>query len=281
MTTHDRIDCARINQEIIKLNYARPLPIVHASSSPQYTPYLEDVYVRCDPRPLKAGSINLIQKSISATLATFDARYIVHIEGDTWLIDESVIHGYIAKMEADRRLLLCTCSWNEEGLPSSEGLLLAANRRFARAIRQLGFDYGLRGLNSLGTQFFILRNESKLIDLISALQPVEGRSLEEAFYESFTRRYGRENILRMREREPVHPTKRDECRELSLYCQHWPARGTARDPRPSTHPLYVEEGRSGKKEALERHPAVREGPYLRKLLESSDLAYYNPGAKRY
>ena len=116
LTTHDRIDCARISQEIIKLNYRRPLPIVHAASAPDYRPYLEDVFVSCEPRPLKAGAVNLLQRAITAATSAFDADYLVHLEGDTWLLDEEVIHRYIRKMEADDQVVLCTCSWNEEGL---------------------------------------------------------------------------------------------------------------------------------------------------------------------
>ena len=48
MTTFNRIDCARINQEIIKLNYTNPFSIVHACSSSNYEKYLKDILVVCE-----------------------------------------------------------------------------------------------------------------------------------------------------------------------------------------------------------------------------------------
>lgn len=275
LTTHDRIDCARINQEIIKLNYRRALPIVHAVSATDYRPYLEDVLVSCEARPLKAGALNLLQRSIAAATSAFDADYLVHLEGDTWLMDEDVIQRYIAKMEADERLVLCTCSWNEEGLVTRSGWR-------PRLARRLGFDYRLDGLESLGTQFFIIRNRRAVIDLIMGLAPpAQGQSLEQAFCRDFMRTYSGRNVLRMREREPVHPDKRYQCAELSLHCQHWPARGTTDDPRRRDHPLYVSDTAPGKREVLQWYPGIRKGQYLQKLLGATEFDYYNPGAKRY
>src|SRR6266567_1053893 len=280
LTTHDRIDCARINQEIIKQNYAAPLPIVHACSSSNYDQYLEDLFVKCDMLPLKDGAINLIQQSISAAIVAYDPAYIVHLEGDTWILDERVIRGYIKKMDANDDLLLCTCSWDEHD-PRDVSAGWYPKQVLARAASFFDVDRQLRGVRTLGTQFFILRNRKDLIDLIMALKPVQGESLERTFLREFVSSYRGRNVLRMREREPVHPAKRYQCERLSLFCQHWPACGTAEDPRPKTHPLYVEKTMIGKKEVLQRHGAIRNGPFIRKLLESKTFDYYNPGAKRY
>jgi hypothetical protein len=281
LTTHNRIDCARINQEIIKQNYVDPLPIVHACSSPDYDRYLEDVFVKCQMLPLKDGALNLIQQSISAAIAAYDPTYIVHLEGDTWILDERVIHRYIRKMDANEDCWLCTCSWDDDDDRPVVPAAWNARQILARTASFFDVDRALRGVGSLGTQFFIVKNRKDIIDLIMALKPVQGESLERTFFRMFVSSYRGRNVLRMRDREPVHPAKRYQCEDLSLFCQHWPACGTAEDPRPATHPLYVQRKMIGKKEVLERHEGIRTGPYIRKLLESRTFDYYNPGAKRY
>lgn len=55
LTTHDRIDCAKINQEIFKLNFRTPFRIVHACSGSQAAPYLEDAFLWCEPKPIMPG----------------------------------------------------------------------------------------------------------------------------------------------------------------------------------------------------------------------------------
>lgn len=51
MTSYDRIDCARINQEIFKLNFTHSYILIHATSGINAEPYLEDVFVRTKPKP--------------------------------------------------------------------------------------------------------------------------------------------------------------------------------------------------------------------------------------
>ena len=85
----------------------------------------------------------------------------------------------------------------------------------------------------------------------------------------------------MREREPMHPDKRNRCVEMSLFCQHWPARGTAEDPRPETHPPQASKMTIGKKEVVERQGCLWRRLNIRQLLEGNAHEYSNPGAKRY
>jgi len=57
--------------EIIKLNWASEWPVVHASSAPDYTRYLEDVQVKREPQPLTVGAADLLLASINAAVARF------------------------------------------------------------------------------------------------------------------------------------------------------------------------------------------------------------------
>jgi hypothetical protein len=284
MTTFNRIDCARINQEIIKLNYSNPLPIVHACSGSSYREYLEDVYVPCEPASLHHGALNLLQRSLNSAVESFSPKYIVHLEGDTWIMNERVIYDIIAEMDRNKQLMICSSAWDEDQLAfrymQQPSFPLRLHLMFAAAVRSLGFSYGLTCTDSLATQFFVIRVTSDIIECFSSLEYIPGLDLEQALYRAFMLKFGKRNILRLKEREPVHPYNRFVCDKLSLYSQHWPARGTANDMRDSTHPRYISPIFDGKRESLLRFPSIRRGEHIQKLLNSTTFEYYNQSAAR-
>lgn len=297
LTTYNRVDCARINLELLKLNYARPFTVVHACSG-EWPPGLEDLLVRCaQPQAqtpemsrlerialLQRGALNLIQQGLQATRQAYAPRYIVHLEGDTWIMDEHVIHRALDRMDRDPRLMLYTSAWDEDLVAFDYLKRRDAKARFrlawARLQRRLGRPAGLACRDSLATQFFIMRATPEMMDCFMSLQPIPGLDLEQALHRSFFRRFGERNLLRQREREPVHPFNRYVCRELSLYSQHWPARGTAGDLRDPTHPRFIPPTADGKQEILRRFGSCRRGEHLQRLLSADSVAYYNPGAPR-
>jgi len=136
-------------------------------------------------------------------------------------------------------------------------------------------------MRDFSTQFFIMRNEPALIDQVLAMIPDEHKLAEDAFFEAFTRKFGIDRVLRMAEREPVMPANRYWCHAQDLYCQHWPPKGTAHDPRHWWDPLYVRRNFDGKRETLQRYPHIRNGENLNRLLNATDLTFYNEGAIRY
>lgn len=284
MTTFDRIDCARINQEIVKLNYMNSFPIVHACSSDIYEQYLEDVFVRCERKDLRTGALHLLQRSLRAATEELKPEYIIHLEGDTWIMDQAVIHDIISAMDRNRNLMICTSTWDEDWLAfkylKNPGILLKLQMQFARIIRRFGIPYYLQCTDSLATQFFVIRAIPEVLDCFTNVRFVKGRDLEQAVYRSFMQRFNKHNVLRLRVREPIHPFNRYVCEKLSLYSQHWPAKGTANDSREPTHPRYISPSADGKRETLLKYPSVREGKYLRKLLNAQSFDYYNPGASR-
>lgn len=278
MTSHNRIDCARISQEIIKLNYAAPLPIVHASSSGRYDGYLEDAFASVEPRPLHAGAINLVQTTLRMTRERFpQATNVVHLESDVWLLDERVVHAYVDTM-ARTGALLATCAWSDT-VPRGRATRVADN---ARRLLELPPRRGatLPPMDDLSTQFFIMRMDPVLVDAVLGIVPASNDAAEVMFHDAFTAHFGMERVVRMVEREPVLH-HRYWCEAQSLYCQHWPARGTAHDPRPWWDDLYVAPHFPGKRDTLRAHPAIRRGDHLNRLLVASDLSYYNEGAIRY
>jgi len=284
LTTFNRIDCARINQEIIKLNYKSTFPIVHACSSSSYDEYLEDLLIRCEPGNLKAGALDLLQQSLEAAVAKFKPDYLVHLEGDTWIMDEGVIHDIIAAMDRNKSLMICTSAWDEDWLAfkylKSPGTLLKLQMLFAKVIRRFGIPYYLQCTDSLATQFFVIRAVPDVLERFANVRYVKGRDLEQAVYRSFMQRFKKHNVLRLREREPIHPFNRYVCEKLSLYSQHWPAKGTANDSRDPTHPRYISPSFEGKRDTLLKFPSIREGKYIQQLLNARSFDYYNPGASR-
>ena len=284
MTTHDRVDCARINQEIISLNYKTPYPIVHACSDPNYQPYLEEVYVSCKPASLKEGAANLLKHAVAAAIKNFSFEYMIHLEGDTWIMREEVIHGLIRKMDHNPEFVLCTSAWDTDVLANAKsrrtGGVLLLKRMLAYPMRAVRIPLFVRDRDSLGTQFFIARNNNGLIDSILTLEPEENRELEHAFYQLFKKKFTSKNLLRLKEREIVHPHNRYVAEKLSLYTQHWPVRGSANDTRSPQHVLYISPELDGKKETLERYQDIRKGFFINKLLYSKSHDYYNPGASR-
>ena len=273
LTSHDRIDCARINQEIFKLNFSTPFLVVHACSGAQKKPYLEDAFTWCAPKPINAGAINLIQRSFELACERFAPDYLVHLEADTWILDEQVILGFVHEMERDPHLLLAASAWWS----------VSPWRRFRHAVRaaikkpSALLEHRV-DLIDLSTQFFIVRNDPAVMRCILDIPHDENRRAERQFFDAYLSQFNLSTVLRMREREPVHPHHRQMCEAMALYCQHWPARGTA---EPGTLEDWRHCGdQIGKKEALLRFPRIRRGESIQRLLTATSFEYYNPGASR-
>ncbi|MBI3154349.1 MAG: hypothetical protein HYZ20_02975 [Burkholderiales bacterium] len=291
MTTHDRVDCARINQEVVKLNYGHPLRIVHACSDPLYEPYLEDLLVRCEPKPLKEGALNLLRNAVEHAIDAFAPQFIVHLEADTWLLREAVLFRYIDALAADESKVLAASTWSEDTLdwrdctgrarPTGSGPVARVAHAAARALRGMGYGVGLANTGTYATQFFVLRNRRDVVGAVLGMRAVRGSGLEASLYRALHGGFSTDQVLPMPEREPVAPLHRYWCDALDLCCQHWPAAGTAADPRPPSNPLHVPSAAPGKRESLLRRSSSWRGEHLNRLLAAQDLGYYNAGAKRY
>jgi hypothetical protein len=274
LTSHDRIDCAKINQEIFKLNFGTAFRLVHASSGPQKERYLEDAFVWCEPKPINAGAINLIQCSLELACERFAPDYLVHLEADTWILDEQVILSFIRRMERNRNLLLAASAWWPVSRWRRVSNAMRAAVRQPSALLRHPFDFG-----DFATQFFIVRNDPTVLRCILDMPADEKRRAERQFFDAYFSRFNLDTVLRMREREPVHPHNRQMCEALALYCQHWPAKGTA-VPRSPGDLHYAGPEQIGKKEALLRYPHICRGEAIQRLLNATSFEYYNPRAPR-
>jgi hypothetical protein len=291
LTSHDRIDCTRINQEIFKLNFTHSYIVVHASSGARAASYLEDAFVPCAPKPHIEGALELMQSVIRAALP-FEPDFFVLLDGDTWLLDEGILIELIHRLHSNPSLLMATCSWLP--LPGSIVRLLLELadiarvpgervRRLSNVPHRMAYD-----AVSFSTQFCILRNHGPLVETFLGMsrhnRGLLKQDIERQWFDRFSVRFGLEQVLRITEREPVIPDNRFICKRLALYSQHWPAAGTSTGPTDKTDPMFVSPGTPGKREALHLYPNIRRGESIQRLLnatELDDLAYYNAGARRY
>ena len=275
LTSYNRIECAKINQEIFKLNFRTPFLVAHACSGAQKERYLEDAFIWCAPGSLNAGGMNLIQRSLELACDRFAPDYLVHLEADTWILDEQVILRFVGEMERNPQLLLATSAWSS----------VSRWRRARHAIRELvRRPWGLLkyqfDIVDFTAQFFIVRNDPAVMRCILAMRPDENRRAERQLYDAYVKQFGLDTVLRMREREPVHPHNRQSCEALALYCHHWPASGTA-EPRSPDEAHGERPDRIGKREALLRYPQISRGAAIQRLLNATSFEYYNPGASRW
>jgi hypothetical protein len=288
MTNHERPDCARINQEIIKLNYPEPWPIVHACSDLTYEPHMEDVLVRCQPRTIIYGALNLLQQSCRAAVEIYNPQYLLHVEADTWVFDQEIIARYIDLLDRHPEAYLAASTWSTDQRPQWRRLhhpFAKMKLGLAKIANAVGNDFYVKRKQTLSTQFFIARNDPRFFKMLDAVHPTIDNTLEYDFYQGFVKEFDKRAIIHIKEREPVHPDNRHWCPALTLHAQHWPEQL----PRPADVPA---DGRPhpgvsgqydipGKKEVLAAHGFKHAGPAMRRLLDATDISYYNPKAKRY
>ena len=258
MTTYNRVDCARINMEIIKLNYQKQWPIVHGCSNSNWGKYLEDVLVKREAKGLQDGALDLLVNSLETANKEFHPDYIIHIEGDTWLMNQAILEKYIQKLEDNPKKVIAAARWNQD-----KTLVWKKSNRFkyylSKILNPLRLNFHVRSNNTLSSQFFIIKNDPRIIAGLQSLKSVPlTSSLETELFKIINNNFGKSSMLFMREREPMHPNYRDTCEALALYCQHSP---------------------NDKLEVIKKYPSLKKGIYIKKLISSNDLGYYNIGAR--
>ena len=278
ITTYNRVDCARINMELIKLNYKNPWPILHACSDPNYTKYIEDVLVKCEPKALQKGAFELLKQAIVVANEKYKPNFIVHLEADTWLMNQGFIEKYIAALESHQESLMAASSWSFDKTYKWKASTKPSKKlayQITRFTKKIGLKWHIGWKNTISTQFFILKNTNEFRTLINEIpEPDPEGYLEKYLFKKIKNRFGRKSILWIKEREPVHPHNRDTCEKMELYSQHFPS---SKEPRLKHNNLLLD----GKKETLQRYANLTRGQFMQKLLESKNLDYYNEGAKRY
>jgi hypothetical protein len=258
--------------EIIKLNYKLKWPIVHACSNSQYAKYIEDALVECSPKPTQAGALNLLLQSIEKANEMFAPDYIIHLEADTWLMNQATMTKYIEALELNPKSLIAGSCWDfDKSIKWQESSKLLSKLKFqlSRLSKRLGLKWHIGWKNTIATQFFIAKNTNEFRQALSSMpEPKENQYLEKLIYSNLIKRFGKKCFIEMLEREPVHPNNRDLCEALELYCQHFPT-------QVATSSMI------GKKQVLEKYPSLIKGSYMSKLMQATNFEYYNPGANRH
>ena len=221
ITTYNRVDCARINMEIIKLNYQHKWPIVHACSKDDYTQYIEDVLIRCEKKALQKGAFELLKSAIVTVHETYQPDFIVHVEADTWLMNQKLIEKYILALQQSEDFIIATSRWDFDKTDKWKN----SNKFFKRLryqatlfTKKLGLNWHIGWKNTISTQFFVLKNTNEFRALLNEIpEPDPDGYLEKYLFKKIKRRFGKKSILWMKEREPVHPNNRDTCEKMELY----------------------------------------------------------------
>jgi hypothetical protein len=231
---------------------------------------------------LTTGALDLLVTSLRSAVDRYNADFVVHLEADTWILDQHVIIRYLQKLQSNPDSVIAASTWSADRAPEwkiSKKPGKRARYALARILRPLGFAYGIRQEKSLSTQFFIAKTTPAFMQMIESLSASDDDFLEKLLYSAVLKRFGAKGIVGMPEREPVHPQFRHVCAGLSLHCQHWPSAEDA--PGIDTEPLLNPCDRlQGKRESLASARFALQGPHMRRLLESADLRYYNGDAKR-
>ncbi len=281
ITSHNRVDCARINMEIIKLNFPKKWPVIHACSDTSYEQYIEDFLVKCEPQPLQMGALNLIKKSIEKANTEFSPDYFVHLEADTWVMNQEIIDRYIEILDKKPSAIIASSSWSYDKSIKWKNSKKKIKRLFyylCTITKFFGWEWHIGWKKTIASQFFIAKNTKEFRELILNLPPPQTQDyLEHFLFHHFKKAFGSRAFVLMTEREPVHPEHREFCEEMELYCQHYP---TSLEPPVNDSPETQVLSPYGKKEVLQKYSSFEKGFHMRKLLESSDLSYYNEKALR-
>jgi hypothetical protein len=280
LTTFNRTDCAKINLEIIKLNYKDPWPVVHVCSDKKYKKYIEDVLIQSKPKPLTKGAYDLLKKSIISANSLFKPNFLVHIEADTWLMNQELIKNYISKLENNKKAVIACSRWDFDKTvkwKNSKKIIGKIKFLLGMISKKMGFFAHIGSRQSISTQFFIAKNTSDFRNIFLKIQESELKDanykdedyLEHILYKKILNKFGKSSFIWMDERRPVHPKYRNICKELELYCQHYP-----------TKKLSNKFTEDGKKETLEKYSFLKKGPNMLRLLKCKNFDYYNKGAER-
>lgn len=117
--THNRIEDARINMEIVRYVWSsrkalRDAVIVHVfNGSPDWweTPHLEDEFVTTENPSHYAGAALAIDRGLEVFANKYpDIRYVVILASDTWCVAPHYLEATIIAME-QRNKRFATCAW--------------------------------------------------------------------------------------------------------------------------------------------------------------------------
>ena len=268
--TYDRIDDAKIAQELSKtyLNYFDTVQLIHCYNGKkefQYTKYLEDILIVRENLGHFLGAEDLINAGVLQSLKKSNIQYTLVSAADTWLLDGEFLRYKTEEMRKKKKILF-SCSWDDIG--------------------------GNENFQSFATDFFIFENNWVKNNSIF---PLDLANYTQIFRESYLNIFHRfpkgnpylENHLAYQYISYVK--KIDLNSNIEQKAKNLFLRFHEREPIMSgdirkmiwDNPLFITSHKPiDKKVFLLKNNFIPSGENMKKLIESSNLEYYNTFAPK-
>jgi hypothetical protein len=272
--THNRVDDAKINIEIIrnvwqKSSYFKNIKIVHSFNGQKewYSKkYLEDDLVISKNTWHFQGASDLIDAGINKFEKNID--YVIVLASDTWLINPPYVENLLEKMEKSE-LYLATCAWGLVGRNNPKDVGIATDFfiidiKWAKKHRMFPINYGQ--FHRKYKDLFLYQNcGNVMLEKLALSHFVEAVGREQKF-DGSARKRAFEKILIMEEREPVHSKIRKDGTWIRK--MYWPKMGLLTHHEPAL------------KKKILKEKNIKDGLNIKRLLSSSNLDYFNDGVKK-
>ncbi|HSX17669.1 MAG TPA: hypothetical protein VLH86_06245 [Patescibacteria group bacterium] len=260
--TYNNLDDAYIQQELSKKLYAQQfggVQLVHAyDGKPEfgYKKYLEDELITIDNPGHFRGATALINTGLNYFMEHGDpeVQYVLVAASDSWLLNVGYLEKIIATMQSENRVLAAS-SWfsaypQEMRGFSTDFFIIDITWNREAKLFPLGYDAFVKKFEDV----LALNGEFPFME--RAVQYYFQKYLMANYEDYSAKHHGNELMLRITSREPVDGDQRAYNREeIGLF--------TAPDPAP--------------KQAALKALGIELGPHSKKLVEATDLSYYNLG----
>lgn len=274
--THNRVDDAKINIEIIRNLWEASglfnnVKIVHSfNGEKSWYPkkYLENDLVVLKNSWHFQGAADLIDAGLKKMSLYKNIDYVIVLAADTWLINPGYLNKLLTQMKGDE-FRLATCAWGllEQNLIQKTGVatdFFILDLKWAKKYKLFPINYG-EFYKKYKDLFLYQNGGAPMLEKLFLSKFIKAISLQEKF-DVFSRKEVLKKILVMKERTPIHleiDNKDNWVRKM-----YWPKMGllTHHDPGP-------------KKQILKRI-GIKKGENIKKLLNSTDLLYFNKGTRK-
>ena len=272
--THNRVDDAKINIEIIrnfwqKISFFNNVKIVHSFNGKKEwysNKYLEDDLVLSKNTWHFRGASDLIDVGVKKFEKNMD--YVIVLASDTWLIDPTYVKNLLENMEK-HELYLATCAWGLVGRNDVKDVGMATDFfiidvKWAKKYKMFPLNYGK--FHRKYKDLFLYKNcGNVMLEKLMLSHFVEAIAREQKFGGS-ARKRAFEKILMMKEREPVHSKiRKDGTWVRKMY---WPKMGLLTHHEPALKKKILKERK------------ISKGQNIKRLLDSRNLDYFNTGVKK-
>lgn len=264
--TYDRVDDAKINQELIRYVWKLPSDpfIVHAYNG-QKTWYpkkhLEDILLRIPNAGHYRGAAELIDAGVKKLMMHRSVTQVVVLAADTWCIKPGYVALLINRLRAENRHL-ATCAWGQANRndPFDVGLatdFFIFDVAWARNHHLFPLRYG--EFAEKYEELTLYHNGGQI-----SLEKLLATRLLQASYREIPvnlkrRQTALGNVLCLTDREPVHLNKRWRRKA------YWPKIGLVTHHEPGA-----------KRDILIEHK-ITDSQAIKKLLSAKNLDYFNNG----